>query len=385
MPNQSVNTHSTLASPVRIGSTDLPNRVALAPMTRVSATAEGHATPRMASYYEKFARGGFGLIITEGMYIDTQYSQGYLYQPGIATESQADAWRQVVDAAHRSGSRIFAQLMHAGAQSQGNTFVETTIGPSAIAPKGEQLSFYRGSGPYKVPAEITETQIKEVRKSFVQSALHAKRAGFDGIEIHGANGYLIDQFLTGYFNARSDAYGGPPENRVRLAREICRDIVEAVGPDMTVGIRISQAKVSDTAHRWPGGAEDARIIFTALGETGIDYIHTTEYRAEAPAFEGTRDSLAVLAKQYSGLAIIANGNLDHPEAAAAMINHHSADVIALGKAALVNRDWLHRVSGNIPVDTEMHPDVLAPIADIKDWELHHEDAHETADGYATSD
>lgn len=354
-------------------------------MTRVSATAQGYATDRMASYYEKFARGGFGLIITEGMYIDTHHSQGYLHQPGIATESQADSWKQVVDASHRSGARIFAQLMHAGAQSQGNIFVDTTIGPSAIAPKGEQLSFYRGSGPYRVPLEISEAHISEVRQSFVQAALHAQSAGFDGIEIHGANGYLIDQFLTVYLNARSDHYGGSPENRVRLASEICRDIVDAVGPGMTVGIRISQAKVSDTAHRWPGGADDARIIFTALGQTGIDYIHTTEYRAEAPAFEGTPDSLAALAKRYSGVAIIANGNLDHPEAAAAMISNGSADVVALGKAALVNRDWLHRVRGDIPVDTEMHPDLLAPIADIKDWELHREITHETADGHATKE
>jgi 2,4-dienoyl-CoA reductase-like NADH-dependent reductase (Old Yellow Enzyme family) len=385
MPTQSGTTHSTLASPVRIGTTELPNRAALAPMTRVSATADGYATDRMASYYEKFAHGGFGLIITEGIYIDTQHSQGYLHQPGIATESQADAWKQVVDASRRSGARIFAQLMHAGTQSQGNTFVDTTIGPSAIAPKGEQLSFYRGSGPYRVPSEISEAQISEVRQSFVQAALHAQSAGFDGIEIHGANGYLIDQFLTGYLNARSDHYGGSPENRVRLAAEICRDIVEAVGPEMTVGIRISQAKVSDTAHRWPGGADDARIIFTTLDQTGIDYIHTTEYRAEAPAFEGTRDSLAALAKRYSGVAIIANGNLDHPEAAAAMIRNGSADVIALGKAALVNRDWLHRVRGDIPMDTELHPDLLAPIADIKDWELHREIPHEGADGHATKE
>lgn len=380
MPNESGTTYSSLASPVRIGATELPNRVALAPMTRVSATAEGHATDRMASYYEKFARGGFGLIITEGMYIDTQHSQGYLYQPGIATKVQSDAWKQVVDASHRSGARIFAQLMHAGAQSQGNTFVDTTIGPSAIAPKGEQLSFYRGSGPYRVPSEISKAQISEVRGSFVRAALRAQAAGFDGIEIHGANGYLIDQFLTGYLNVRSDHYGGSSENRVRLASEICRDIVEAVGPGMTVGIRISQAKVSDSAHRWPGGAEDARTIFRTLGETGIDYIHTTEYRAEAPAFEDTPESLAALAKQYSGVAIIANGSLDHPEAAAAMIRNGSADVIALGKAALVNRDWLHRVRGDIPLDTEMHPGLLAPIADIKDWELHRETPHDAADG-----
>lgn len=122
---------------VRIGSIELPNRVALAPMTRVSATEDGHATDRMASYYSRFARGGFGLLITEGIYTDTAHSQGYLFQPGLATPEQATSWIKVVDDVHARGSRIFAQLMHAGAQSQGNRFVDSTIGPSAVAPKGD--------------------------------------------------------------------------------------------------------------------------------------------------------------------------------------------------------------------------------------------------------
>lgn len=353
---------------IRIGPTELPNRVALAPMTRVSATEDGHATDRMASYYSRFARGGFGLLITEGIYTDTAYSQGYLFQPGLATAEQSDSWGAVVDSVHARGSRIFAQLMHAGAQAQGNRFVGSTIGPSAVAPKGTQLGFYRGEGPYQEPGEITSAQMDEVREGFVNAALNAKAAGFDGVEIHGANGYLLDQFLTDYLNQRTDEYGGTPENRVRFAVEVSRAVRDAVGPDMSVGIRISQGKVSDYSHKWAGEAEEAKTIFTALATTGIDYIHTTEYRAEAPAFGEGGDSLARLAKQYTGLTVIANGSLDEPEGAAALVADGQADVIALGKAALATRDWPRRARGNDRLD-ELDGSVFSPLADLKDWEL----------------
>jgi len=360
--------YSPLWSPIRIGATELDNRVALAPMTRISATEDGHATDRMASYYRTFARGGFGLLITEGIYPDTAHSQGYHHQPGIATEEQARSWATVVDGVHAEGAKIFAQLMHAGSQSQGNRFVASSVGPSAVAPKGEQLGFYRGEGPYPVPSAITLSQMKDVRDGFVTAALHAQQAGFDGVEIHGANGYLLDQFLTDYLNQRDDHYGGSPENRVRFAAEICRDVREAVGPDMTVGIRISQSKVSDTEHKWSGGVEEAEVIFATLGGTGIDFVHTTEYRATEPAFANAGETLAALAKRYSGLPVIANGKLDDPDNAVSMLVDGSADVVALGKGALANRNWPHLVRNNLEFG-ELDPAVFAPLADVKDWEL----------------
>ena len=357
-----------LWSPLQIGSTQLPSRVALAPMTRISATEDGLVTEKMVSYYEAFARGGFALLITEGIYPDTAYSQGYLYQPGLATDEQARSWATVVDAVHEAGSTIFAQLMHAGSQAQGNRFKDSTIGPSAVAPKGEQLDFYRGEGPYQVPSEITLEQMEEVRQGFVAAALRAKEAGFDGVEIHGANGYLLDQFLTDYLNLRTDEYGGSAQNRVRFPAEIARAVREAVGPDMTVGIRISQSKVSDHNHRWAGGTEEAELIFSTLAATGVDFLHTTEYQAYAPAFGDHGPSLAALAKQHSGLPVIANGHLDDPETAVSMLVDHAADVVALGKAALGNRDWPDRVKNGRPLD-ELDASLFAPVADVKDWEL----------------
>jgi 2,4-dienoyl-CoA reductase-like NADH-dependent reductase (Old Yellow Enzyme family) len=337
-------------------------------MTRVSATEDGLVTEKMVSYYEAFARGGFALLITEGIYPDTAYSQGYLYQPGLATDEQARSWTTAVDAVHAAGAKIFAQLMHAGSQAPGNRFKDSTIGPSAVAPKGEQLDFYRGEGPYRVPAEITREQMEEVRQGFVAAALRAKEAGFDGVEIHGANGYLLDQFLTDYLNLRTDEYGGSAENRVRFPAEIARAVRGAVGPDMTVGIRISQSKVSDHDHRWAGGAEEAEVIFSTLAATGVDFLHTTEYKAYAPAFGDQGPSLAALAKQHSGLPVIANGHLDDPETAVSMLVDHAADVVALGKAALGNRDWPDRVKNGRPLD-ELDASLFAPVADVKDWEL----------------
>ncbi|MDF3308141.1 NADH:flavin oxidoreductase [Rhodococcus sp. T2V] len=366
---QTDHAYSHLFDQLQMGPTTLPNRVALAPMTRVSGAEDGSATDTMAAYYEVFAAGGFGLVITEGLYTDTRFSQGYEYQPGLATAEHAASWTPVVDRIHAQGAKVVAQLMHAGAQSQGNRYTDVTVGPSAIAPKGSQLAMYRGDGPYPQPREITAEEIAEVRRGFVQSALLARDAGFDGIEIHSANGYLLDEFLTDYLNARTDEYGGSVTNRVRLIREILTEVRAAVGSTLTVGVRISQAKVSDPHHRWTGGEADAEIIFGEVAAAGVDYIHTTEYRALEPAFADSPRSLATLAKKYAGVAVIANGQLDEPADASTVLTTESADVVALGKPALANRDWPARVRAAQPLAKELHPSPLGPLADIKDWEL----------------
>jgi 2,4-dienoyl-CoA reductase-like NADH-dependent reductase (Old Yellow Enzyme family) len=373
---------SILFSSKKTGNTVFPNRVGVAPMTRTSATAEGVATEQMVSYYTSFAKGGFGYIITEGIYPDDQYSQGYFDQPGIVYEDQVEAWKRVVDSVHESGAKIIAQLMHAGALSQGNRFVKETMGPSAVTPKGEQMQFYGGQGPFPTPKEATKEDIAEVVKAFVDSATNAKRAGFDGVEIHGANGYILDQFLTDYTNQRTDEYGGSTENRVRLLVEVCKAVCEAVGDDFTVGIRISQGKVNDYTHKWAGKEKDAQIIFDALGKSGIHYIHVTEYEAWQPAFtegEGTSAtdsafgdgglSLAALAKKYGHVTVIANGQLGDPKKAAEILEKGEADMITLGKSALANHDWVNKVKNEESLE-EFNPEkVLSPNAKLKEFEL----------------
>ncbi|WP_078549652.1 NADH:flavin oxidoreductase [Litchfieldia alkalitelluris] len=372
---------SILFNSVKLGNTTINNRVGVAPMTRTSATPEGLVTDQMVNYYADFARGGFGLIITEGTYPDSKYSQGYFEQPGLIDKDQVQAWKMVTEAVHQEGSKIFVQLMHAGALSQGNRFTSETLGPSPVQPKGEQMKFYGGDGPFKVPKEATQDDITELVKGFVDASKKAKEAGFDGIEIHGANGYILDQFLTDYMNQRNDEYGGSTENRVKLLVEVSKAVREAVGTDYTVGIRISQGKVNDYTHKWAGKEKDAEIIFRELGKAGLDYIHVTEYEAWQPAFpegEGTvatdsafgdgGESLAGLAKKYSKLPVIANGGLHDPDKAIQIIENGDADVITLGKGALANHDWVTKVKSGQTL-SEFNPErILSPNAKIKDFE-----------------
>lgn len=353
---------------VKLGSVTLNNRVGVAPMTRVSASPEGFATEQMVSYYTKFVRGGFGFIITEGVYPDDKYSQGYFNQPGIINDEQVQSWKKVSEAVHNEGGKIFIQLMHAGAISQGNRFSKNTLGPSAVQPKGEMLSMYGGEGSFQVPLEATKEDIRELIQGFGNAAKLVKEAGFDGVEIHGANGYILDQFLTDYTNKRTDEYGGSTENRVRVLVEVSKAVREAVGTDFTVGIRISQGKVNDHFHKWANKENDAEIIFGQLGECGLDYIHVTEYEAWKPAFDDQGESLAALAKKYSHLPVMANGYLHDPIRAKEIIEKGEADVITLGKGALANSDWVNKVKNDVALEEFIPEKVLSPDARIKDFE-----------------
>lgn len=364
MPNT-----KSLFETVTLGNTTLDNRVGVAPMTRISATSEGVVTDQMISYYTSFALGGFGFIITEGIYTDDKYSPGYLYQPGIVNDEQAEAWKKVVDSVHQAGAKIFAQIMHTGALVHGNPFGQASIGPSAIQPKGEKSEIYEGTGLYPTPREATKEEITEVINGFVHAAKRAKSIGFDGVEIHGANGYLLDEFLTDYTNQRTDEYGGSTENRVRLLIEVSKSIREAVGNDFTVGIRISQSKVNDYAHKWAGIEQDAEIIFGQLGQAGLDYIHVTEHEAWKPAFDKNETSLVSLAKKYGKIPVIANGHLGDPEKAREIIENGEADVVTLGKSALANHDWVNKVKNGEPLAEFKPEEVLRPNAKIKEFEV----------------
>jgi 2,4-dienoyl-CoA reductase-like NADH-dependent reductase (Old Yellow Enzyme family) len=358
----------TIFTPVTINQLPLKNRIALAPMTRVSATSEGLVTDSMARYYERFARGGFGLLITEGNYTDNVFSQGYRNQPGLSADAQARAWRRVTDAVHAAGGKIVAQLMHAGALSQFNRYRDHTVGPSAVRPKGEQMAIYRGVGEYPVPKVMSAHEIAEAIAGFGRAAaLAIDVAGFDGVEIHGANGYLLDQFLTDYTNRRIDEWGGSVERRARLLTEVTRHVRRTIGADATLGVRVSQAKVNDFEHRWRGANADAASVFGALAREGVDYIHITEFEAWRPAFGDDGPSLVSLARMHAPDAIIiANGNLANPHRAASMLAQ-GADIVALGRGALSNPDWPNRVSAQQPL-AEFDPAILRPLADIKPYE-----------------
>ena len=338
-------------------------------MTRVSATEEGVPTPAMRDYYRRFAAGGFGLIITEGLYTDKAYSQGYPFQPGLADDGQAQAWARITKDAHEHGSVVFAQLMHAGALSQGNRFRDNSVAPSAVQPVGKQMTFYYGEGDYAVPREISEAEIADVIKGFADTAVRAVRvAGFDGIEIHGANGYLLDQFLTAHTNLRTDAWGGDVRGRVKLLVDVVSAVKAAVGGEVPVGIRISQGKVNDFTHKWPGGERDAEVIFSALQRAGADFIHITEFEAWQAAFDGKAESLVSLARRFAPRAtLIANGSL-HDQHRAREVLLAGADVLAVGRGALSNPDLPKRWEDGAAL-REFDRAILGPIANIKACEL----------------
>ncbi|MCQ0012812.1 NADH:flavin oxidoreductase [Actinomadura madurae] len=325
-------THPAL-EPGSVGDLRTANRLVVAPMTRVSAAPDGTPTPEMAEYYGEFARGGFGLVVTEGIYTDAVYSQGYLNQPGLVSERHAAAWRDVTTGVREAGGSIVAQLMHAGALSQGNPYRDDTAGPSAVVPKGVRMPEYGGHGPWPAPREMGSADIKEAVEGFVASAVNAERAGFHGVEVHAANGYLLDQFLTDYTNLREDSYGGPVANRVRLTAEVVAAIRAEVGPDLCVGVRLSQTKVNDFQYRWPGGSHDAEVIFAALAEAGATYLHIASEGRNWLDTARLAGGLTItgLARRVSGLPVIANGGMQDAALSAQVLGDGHADFVSVAR------------------------------------------------------
>jgi 2,4-dienoyl-CoA reductase-like NADH-dependent reductase (Old Yellow Enzyme family) len=348
-------------SPGKIGSLMLANRSMVAPLTRTSATVDGKVLPEMVEYYAEFARGGWGLVIAEATYIDLAYSQGYNNQPGMAYGVQQQSWKPVVEAAHKAGMPIFLQIYHGGAINQGNHWKVDSISASPIQPLGEQIDRYGGSGPFQKPREITRAEMKEVVASYGNAARLAVEIGFDGVEVHGANGYLPDQFLTVYTNQRTDEYGGPLHNRLRFHLEVMQAVRDAV-KDKPVGVRISQTKVNDLTYSWPGGIKDAEYIFPALAKTGIDFIHVSAHLGAVPVFNQPL-SLAGLAKKLTGITIIGNGKLHDPKLADELIAKGEADFFSVGKGALADPAWARKVAaGQAPIPFD--PGMTSPLATI---------------------
>jgi 2,4-dienoyl-CoA reductase-like NADH-dependent reductase (Old Yellow Enzyme family) len=360
-------THASL-EPGSLGPLQLPNRLIVAPMTRVSARPDGVPTRQMAEYYADFAAGGFGLVVTEGVYPDHAFSQGYLNQPGLVSDDQVHGWKAVTERVHQAGGRIVAQLMHAGALSQGNPHRDHTIAPSTVKPLGEMMPDYGGQGPWPVPREASAEDITDVVQGFVAAARNAVEAGFDGVEVHAANGYLLDQFITEYTNLRTDRYGGSTEARARLVAQVVERIRETVPADVVVGVRLSQTKVNDLEYRWSGGADDARIIFGAMADAGATYLHVA---SEGRSWFDTAvlpdgSTITSIAREVSGLPVVANGGMHDPSQAARVLAEGHADFVSLARGALANPDLPRRLAGGTglaPFDPGMlHPDVTLDAA-----------------------
>ncbi|WET76750.1 alkene reductase [Amycolatopsis sp. QT-25] len=328
-----------LLTPLTAGTLSLPNRLVMAPMTRSRAKG-GLVTDLTAEYYAQ--RAGAGLIITEG----TQpcvIGQGYIDTPGLHTPEQATAWRVVTDAVHARGGRIFVQLMHSGRIGHPSLYPDGSLplAPSAI-PSGEQLYTPDGLLDHPEPREMTLADIARSVEDFVASARLAREAGFDGVELHGASGYLIHQFLAGNTNRRTDVYGGPIENRIRFAVEVARAIGDAIGPERT-GIRLSPGSTlngtreSDTETLYPA-------LIRALVPVGLAYVHISEF--------GTRDVTKLIRAEWPGTLILNPHPAGEEPATAAdgvdALRDDVADAISLGQLWLANPDLPARIAAGGP-------------------------------------
>ena len=327
-----------LFSPLKLGDIELSNRIFMAPMTRNRAP-DNIANAMMATYYRQRATGG--LLITEGSQISEQ-AVGYPATPGIYSSEQVQGWRQVTDAVHAGGGHIFLQLWHCGRVSHPDFHGgEPAVAPSAIRPAGDAFTF-TGLKPFETPRELTFSEIAAVVDDYKRGAVNAIAAGFDGVEIHGANGYLLDQFLRDGSNQRSDGYGGSLENRARLILEVTEAVCDAVGADR-VGIRLSPLQPFNDMKDSDPEATFSHVV-RELNRFGLAYLHVTEMGSEAPGVAGPAFDLEKLHALWKGV-YITNGSYDKARGDAAIASG-DADAIAFGVPFLANPDLVARLKSD---------------------------------------
>lgn len=320
---------SLLFTPARIGRLALPNRLVMAPMTRSRADDAGVPGELVATYYAQ--RAGAGLIITEGTF-PTAMGKGYVRTPGIETEAQLAAWRQVTEAVHARGGRIILQIMHCGRISHPSLLPGDVlpVAPSAVKPAGQTWTA-GGQQDFVTPRALSLAEIAEIVAGYGAATRRALAAGFDGVELHAASGYLPEQFLSSGSNRREDAYGGPVANRTRFVLEVLQAMVAEAGGDR-VGIKISpEMNYNDISDAAP--QETYTHLVEALRGRGLAYLHVALFGAKA-------DYHALLRPRFAG-AYLAGGGLDQATAEA-MLESGRADAAVFGSSFLANPDLPER-------------------------------------------
>ncbi len=328
----------TLFDSLQLGPHTLENRVLMAPMTRGRASVDNVPTTRMATYYEQRAAGG--LLITEGTQISPQ-GVGWYRAPGIWTDEMVEAWKPVTKAVHDAGGRIFMQLWHLGRVSHPDfqPAGELPVGPSAIAAEGHSHT-PSGNKPYVVPRALETSELPGVVADFVRAAENAIAAGFDGVELHGANGYLLDQFIRDGSNRRTDAYGGSIENRWRLPLEVAAAVASAIGSERTA-VRLSPTNRyndmidSDPIASYSYGARK-------LGELGLVYLHVVEPRPGHMMHDPEAPALLPHIREYYRGVLISNGGFQ-ADSGNEIIESGLVDAVSFGVPYLANPDLVERL------------------------------------------
>lgn len=329
---------TTLFTPITLGKLTLPNRIAMAPMTRCRALGNV-PNEMMAEYYR--LRADAGLLIAEGT-SPSANGLGYARQPGLYRDEQVQGWQQVTDAVHQAGGHIFVQLMHTGRVSHAANMQAGTkiVAPSALAAPGDMWTDSSGMQPYPVPCEMTEADIEQAIAEYAQAAKKAIAAGFDGIELHAANGYLIDQFLNTASNQRTDNWGGSIANRIRFAVEVARATAEAIGAER-IGMRISPYGVFN------GMAADAEMdamyerLIAELNRIGLVYIHIVDHSAMGAPIVSPILKAAIRAA-FNGRYIL-SGGYDLARANADL-DAGRGDLVAFGRPFISNPDLVEKLN-----------------------------------------
>lgn len=317
-----------LFTPVRIGRHTLPNRLVMAPMTRSRADSDGVPSDLTVTYYAQ--RASAGLIISEGVF-PSAMGKGYVHTPGIETEAQVAAWKKVTEAVHARGGRIFMQLMHCGRVSHPSLLDGATpVAPSAIRPEGQAWTPV-GQVDFVTPRELSLAEIAGVIDDYRQATRRAIEAGFDGVELHGASGYLPEQFLSSGSNQRQDAYGGSVEGRARFMLEVLAAMAAEVGADR-VGIKISPEmnynSITDAAPQ-----ETYTYLVDQLRGLGLAYLHVALFGAKF-------DYHALLRPRFDGAYLIGSGLTQ--DSAEGVLAEGKADAAVFGSAFLANPDLPER-------------------------------------------
>lgn len=338
-----------LFEPYHLSDLTLKNRFVMAPMTR-SRSSEPGSIPNdlMAQYYSQ--RTSAGIIISEATQISLQ-GQGYARTPGIYTHEQTEGWKKVTEAVHKNGGKIISQLWHVGRVSSSQVNGLQPIAPSAVTAKETSVYIFKegvqGDAtfiPVDSPREMTIHEIEQTTADFAKAAQNAISAGFDGVEIHGANGYLIDQFLRSNSNQREDQYGGSPKKRIRFLLEVTQAVMEAIGKEKT-GVRLSPyIKFKDMED--PAILETILLAIKGLNDMGVAYIHLCEADWEdAPSIP---DAFRLqLRRSFLG-TIIATGNKT-PEEGERLLSEGLVDLIGFGRKFISNPDYPQRIKENLPI------------------------------------
>ncbi|MEV5875109.1 alkene reductase [Streptomyces sp. NPDC052101] len=329
---------TTAFDPIDLPGLRLANRIAMAPMTRSRAAEGGLPTDLTAEYYTQ--RASAGLIVTEGIQ-PSAVGQGYPDTPGLHTPEQIAAWRTVTDAVHGAGGRIFAQLMHTGRIGHPALLPDglVNVGPSAVAAPG-QVYTHEGPKDFVTPRELTAEEVRATVADFAAAARGAIEAGFDGVELHGANGYLIHQFLAPGSNRRTDEWGGSVPGRIRFALEAVTAVAEAIGAERTA-LRLSPGNPFNGIEE-PEPEPTYTALVDALEPLGLAYLHVMEV-------PGGRELTAALRKRFGGVFVL-NPATEGPTGpdALTLIDDGTADVIAYGQLFLANPDLPARLSAGGP-------------------------------------